>query len=613
MRLLTPTLALLLLLVPIDDLWIEPVQASFFSSLTKSDHSNAIACGASHAPCPVSAPCCNSGICQRTSSKACSIALGCEPEFSHPQKDSTPKHKKSSLDEYEPQNPQSCFPLPVCRSFTEKFKGNNADKKGLHIPLIPKENFTGDPDSAHWTSDFDHVASYAVVDPKLKKLVLKAKRDTVKTQSGGGFGATVSSTRWNRYGTFAAKFKSGATGPGIVTAMMLSNPILGEEITIEVTGRDPKTVVTDFYRHSAQDTRSASWLPSFKSVVPSLGGLRTRTRKLKDMILPSGTKTKKNKALTTDVVVIQHSDAEDDGGEKHDEDEIEDESLEEFHSLKKSATEHELVYKIEWTPQRIQWSVDGQVIRTLLAKDLMAQKGYGLPSHPMQLQLTIWDAGYNKETEAWAGGRTDYGENDEKEYTTLVDWIENSCHDRKEYKHSPWPGKDASKRLEKAEQELKVEQKAKEKEEKKIEAEAKKKRKEEEKKQKKADKAAKKEDKAALKATKTGGWWLFGRGKKEVKAAQEEKKTFLPWGRSSSSDSQGYRKSNKSKSSTKNSEPSIVAKAADSMISLLLRWSIILVALVGSAAYLTEPLEAQKQRQQPYVVSNGFKASVLKQ
>ncbi|ORZ15993.1 hypothetical protein BCR41DRAFT_58329 [Lobosporangium transversale] len=316
MRLLNPSLALLLLILPLDDLWIEPVQASFFSSVSKSD--NSITCGTSHSPCPVTAPCCNNGVCQKTSYEACSIALGCEPEFSHPQKDtSSHSSKKSSGDDYQPQNPQSCFPLPVCRPLTEKFKSNQPDKKGLHLPLIPKQNFSGNPDQAHWTSDFDYIAPYAQVDPKQKKLLLTARRDAVKTQSGGGFGATVSSTRWNRYGTFAAKFKSGATGPGIVTAMMLSNPILGEEITIEVTGRDPKTVITDFYRHSAQrshpSSSSSSWLPSFKSVTPSLDGLRIRTRRFKDMILPGGgTKTRKNKALTTDVVVVQHSDAEDD-------------------------------------------------------------------------------------------------------------------------------------------------------------------------------------------------------------------------------------------------------------------------------------------------------------
>ncbi|KAI7816320.1 hypothetical protein BC939DRAFT_508398, partial [Gamsiella multidivaricata] len=346
MRLLTPSLALLLLLVPLDDLWIEPVQASIFSSAPSSEV--APSCGPSYEACPVSSPCCNNGTCHETSLMACSMSLGCEPRYSHPLDDkssSKKKNKKKSKrgedndEEYEDDgDPRSCFPLPVCRSFKETFKHNDADKKGQHKLLVPKLDFVGDPDLAHWTSEFDHIAPNAVVDPKQKRLVLKAKRDTVKTQSGGGFGATISSTRWNLYGSFSAKLKSGATGPGIVTAMMLSNPMRGEEITIEVTGRDPHTVVTDFYSHSARDSHSSkgtgSWLPSLnlKSVVPSMDGLRVRTRKLKAMILPK-TQEKKNK---------EHDQDED---EKEEEVE-EDNSLEESHALKRSAVDHDLVYKI---------------------------------------------------------------------------------------------------------------------------------------------------------------------------------------------------------------------------------------------------------------------------
>jgi len=113
------------------------------------------------------------------------MSLGCVPEFSYPldddgayvhRKDKDKKSKTDAKDESSTVNPQSCFALPVCKSFKETFKNNKADKKGQHLPLMPKRDFTGDPDQAQWTSDFDHIAPYALIDPSQKRLVLKAKR-----------------------------------------------------------------------------------------------------------------------------------------------------------------------------------------------------------------------------------------------------------------------------------------------------------------------------------------------------------------------------------------------------------------------------------------------------
>lgn len=105
------------------------------------------------------------------------MSLGCEPKFSHPLDDGKKKKKgKDSTNEYSTDDPQSCFPLPVCKSFKETFKNNKADRKGQHQPLIPKQDFNGDPDQAHWTSDFDHIAPYASIDSSQKRLVLKARR-----------------------------------------------------------------------------------------------------------------------------------------------------------------------------------------------------------------------------------------------------------------------------------------------------------------------------------------------------------------------------------------------------------------------------------------------------
>ncbi|KAG0277901.1 hypothetical protein BGZ96_002654 [Linnemannia gamsii] len=299
--------------------------------------------------------------------EACPVSLGCDPTHSHL---------------------EGCFPLPACRNTKDQFKHANL--------LIPKQAFTGDPNQAHWISDFHHIAPYAKIDQHNHKLLLRTRRDMVKTQSGGGFGATISSTRWNKYGTFITKFRSGATGPGIVTAFLLSNPALGEEISFELTGRDPKRVITNYYRR----VRSSETLE--KSFQHHLGDAS------------KGVHSHHHHPASTL------------------------ESHEESHELKRDSTKHDLVYKIEWTDKMIRWSVDGKVLRTVLAKNNL-----------MQLQLTTWDAGHAIETQDWAGGKTDYGADNLDEYVTTVHSIEMNCFDSKEG-NKPWPGPDALKRLKKA-------------------------------------------------------------------------------------------------------------------------------------------------------------------
>ncbi|KAF9433430.1 hypothetical protein BGZ76_009478 [Entomortierella beljakovae] len=572
MILIRTLIALSLWILPV----VNPVQASILSSIIGQTSSDSLTCGPSYSPCPESAPCCYHGVCHKTSTQACSLALGCEPvhsfQLQDPSKPKPSKEEKKTTTSTTNQDdisaesrinhPQSCFPLPVCRSFKESFKNNKnlPDKKGLHKALIPKVDFTGDPDQAHWTSDFDHIVPYATIDPSRKRLVLKARRDAVRTQSGGGFGATVSSTRWNRYGTFSAKFRSGATGPGIVTAMTLSNPILGEEITIEITGQNPKKAFTDLYHHAPHDSKPSSWLLNFKTVVhmPSMEGLMIQTHRLKEMIMR---KRRQYTGSTADSEVVQKVGSDINGENlSHQEHEH---SLEESHDLKKSAAENDLVYKIEWTPDRIQWSVDKQILRTLTSKDLLKYRGYSIPSYPMQLQLTIWDAGYNPETEAWAGGETDYGDKGDKEYATLVEWIDISCHDSKESKRNPWPGADASKRLEQVEKEERGKKEQEEKEEK-LKTEA--------------LKMKKVEPKKVTNASSAERSWIFSHAPKEHTHSQHhQQRTLL------SKNESGY-----------------ISRLIDWIVGLLIRWSFILVALVGSASYLTEPISVQSQQRKQY-------------
>ncbi|KAG0322281.1 hypothetical protein BG000_002968, partial [Podila horticola] len=294
------------------------------------------------------------------------------------------------------------------------------------------------------------------VDPKERVLLLKTKRDKIKTRSGGGFGATVSTTRWSTFGTFSVMMKSGATGPGVVTAMMLVNPKRGEEISLELVGRDPRLVVTEFYRrppagyhhhqfvHISDRGRYGDKNSTWGSLATPVAWGR---RRLRDLLW-----TLKDVAETLESVVpFTRSSSSGAAPSSHlDPGTAEmkvtmDETLEQTHQLRKNATENALVYTIEWSKSKITWLVDGKRIRTLKAKDVPG----GLPVGPMQLQLTIWDAGYSPETMEWAGALTDYGTDNSREYVTVVDWIEVKCENKKEGAMT-WPGPEAMKRLEEA-------------------------------------------------------------------------------------------------------------------------------------------------------------------
>ena len=49
------------------------------------------------------------------------------------------------------------------------------------------------------------------------------------------------------------------------------------------------------------------------------------------------------------------------------------------------------IYTIDWSPEAIQWSLDGVVIRTLAYED--ANGGDNFPQTPMRLKLGIWAGG----------------------------------------------------------------------------------------------------------------------------------------------------------------------------------------------------------------------------
>ncbi|KAL4873842.1 concanavalin A-like lectin/glucanase domain-containing protein [Aspergillus spectabilis] len=83
-------------------------------------------------------------------------------------------------------------------------------------------------------------------------------------------------------------------------------------------------------------------------------------------------------------------------------------------------------YTIEWSPEAINWIIDGAVVRTLPYAE--AQGGSRFPQTPMRLRLGIWAGGDPDNapgTIEWAGGETDFGAGPFTMYVKSV-YIENT-------------------------------------------------------------------------------------------------------------------------------------------------------------------------------------------
>ncbi|CAI7644895.1 hypothetical protein PCG10_009714 [Penicillium crustosum] len=81
-------------------------------------------------------------------------------------------------------------------------------------------------------------------------------------------------------------------------------------------------------------------------------------------------------------------------------------------------------YSVDWTAERIQWLLDGDVVRTLKYADALNGKNY--PQTPMRIRIGIWAGGDPDNSEGtieWAGGETDYTEGPFSMYVESVDII----------------------------------------------------------------------------------------------------------------------------------------------------------------------------------------------
>lgn len=81
-------------------------------------------------------------------------------------------------------------------------------------------------------------------------------------------------------------------------------------------------------------------------------------------------------------------------------------------------------YSIDWTSERIEWLLDGEVVRTLEYAD--AVDGTNYPQTPMRIRIGIWAGGDPDNSEGtieWAGGETDYTAGPFTMYVESVDII----------------------------------------------------------------------------------------------------------------------------------------------------------------------------------------------
>lgn len=106
-------------------------------------------------------------------------------------------------------------------------------------------------------------------------------------------------------------------------------------------------------------------------------------------------------------------------------------------------------YGVDWTTDRIEFSVDGKLQRTLRRADISDR----YPETPMRLRVSAWAAGYegaDQGTIHWAGGEADFSHGPTKSYfksISMVDYAGGSSavdKDVKEYSYGDHSGKATS-------------------------------------------------------------------------------------------------------------------------------------------------------------------------
>ncbi|KAL8283606.1 hypothetical protein RQP46_005401 [Phenoliferia psychrophenolica] len=91
------------------------------------------------------------------------------------------------------------------------------------------------------------------------------------------------------------------------------------------------------------------------------------------------------------------------------------------------------VYGVNWTPDLLEWTVDGTVTRTLTRASTLSGGLYKFPQTPSKIQFSVWPAGISSSaagTISWAGGMIDWsGTGSLGYYAAYVQWLNVQCYD----------------------------------------------------------------------------------------------------------------------------------------------------------------------------------------
>jgi beta-glucanase (GH16 family) len=169
--------------------------------------------------CDKTSPCCKNGYCD---SKPSFCADGCEPENSYSEK--------------------SCYPRPGCVNFETTF--DDAKK------LIQAVDYDANPNNYDFVSEFQ--PDHASIDNGHLRLDMKYSNKKNEAGNYGGFGATVTWTRFIEYGKVTAVIKSASLSKGVVSSFITRSPE-GDEIDFEWVGKNPTQVESNFYFNNELD------------------------------------------------------------------------------------------------------------------------------------------------------------------------------------------------------------------------------------------------------------------------------------------------------------------------------------------------------------------------
>ncbi|GAA5989180.1 hypothetical protein JCM5350_005112 [Sporobolomyces pararoseus] len=88
------------------------------------------------------------------------------------------------------------------------------------------------------------------------------------------------------------------------------------------------------------------------------------------------------------------------------------------------------VFGINWTPDRLDWTIDGKTVRTLLKSDT---KNGRFPQTPSRVQFSVWPAGISSSPQGtidWSGGLIDWSQTGSQGYfASEVQWLSIQCYD----------------------------------------------------------------------------------------------------------------------------------------------------------------------------------------